>query len=138
MAVVGSMLNSNTKIKRILGGFLTFCISGLGIWIILVIISLKFISMEKAYEIKSLISVNRSDAIITLKNNERIEVYLIKTFSSGLLVSNKDGVGLIKSEEIISIFLNKMLSLLEESYSFLLTIKTLFVICKYYVIPNNL
>jgi hypothetical protein len=41
MAVVGSMLNSNTQFKRILGGFLTFCVSGLGIWIILVIISLE-------------------------------------------------------------------------------------------------
>jgi hypothetical protein len=41
MAVVGSMLNSNTKFKRIQGGFITFCISGLGIWIILVMISFK-------------------------------------------------------------------------------------------------
>jgi hypothetical protein len=41
MSVVGSMLNSNTKSTRIIGGILNFCTSGLGIWVILVMISLE-------------------------------------------------------------------------------------------------
>jgi hypothetical protein len=41
MSLVGSMLNSKKKMSRIFGGLFTFAISGLGIWVILVMISLE-------------------------------------------------------------------------------------------------